>query len=167
MTTNICYRSKLKFPVFFFVLIHFAFTIIMFKLLLLLVVVVGLLASTHAQGQQQQSPKIIHLGTIFPLSHGVSGQVYARDDRIIEIRNLNYDGQAPDAYFWAGTGEKPSITGFPIPDENGAITPLKAYRNANVVLTLPEGKTLRDITYLGLYCRKFQENFGHIKVNVK
>ena len=112
------------------------------------------------------SAKEVFLGQLFGLSHGVGGKIYALDDRTIVLRELNYDGFGPDAYFWAGKG-RPSLTGFKIPDETGSTTPLKKYRNANVRITLPQGKTLRDIDYIGLYCKKFQENFGSIRVNMK
>ena len=127
------------------------------------VVVLFALSIAASNAQQQQE---VHLGDIFPRSHGVSGKVYALDDRTLMIRNLNYDGQGPDAYFWIGTTENPGVTGTPIPDENGSLKPIKGYRNANIVLQLPANKTLRDFKSFGLYCRAFQENFGHIRINV-
>jgi len=115
---------------------------------------------------EAQQAREVFLGEIPTRSHGVSGQVYAIGDRTIAVRNLNYDGQAPDAYFWIGSNEKPDVLGIIVPDEKGSTKPLKGYRNANVVLQLPAGKTLRNIKYFGLWCRAFQENFGHIPINV-
>ena len=105
-----------------------------------------------------------YLGSLSQLSHGVSGEVYAIDSSTIRIRRLNYDGLAPDAFFWVGTTSKPGVTGTPLADEKGSRKPLKAYQNADVVLKLPAGRTLRDIKHIGLWCRKFQVDFGHINL---
>ncbi|XP_027200021.2 protein Skeletor, isoforms B/C-like [Dermatophagoides pteronyssinus] len=116
---------------------------------------------TNAQQQEQEQ----FLGDLPSYDHGVSGKVYAINDRTIILRNLNYDGQAPDAFFWIGTTKKPGVTGQPIPDENGSLKPLKGYRNANITLQLPAGKTLRDIKHFGIWCRAYQIDFGHVKIN--
>ncbi|XP_013778300.1 protein Skeletor, isoforms B/C-like [Limulus polyphemus] len=71
------------------------------------------------------------------------------------------------AFFWAGSTDRPDPTGFIIPDENGLIQPLKAYSNQNLVLKLPDGKTLKDIRWLAVWCRKFRANFGDIYVDSK
>lgn len=114
--------------------------------------------------QQQQSGEVF-LGNLPNLDHGVSGQVYALNDNTLVIRNLNYDGQAPDAYFWVGTSKKPNNLGTAIPDENGSLAPIKGYRNANITLHLPKNKSLKNIKYFGLWCRAFQINFGHVTIN--
>ena len=134
------------------------------KFILLVVLLFVSLATFHqVYGQQQE----VFLGDIIPRSHGVSGKVYALDDQTIVIRELFYDGMGPDAYFWYGirANEKPNNLGSVIPDENGSTKPLKGYRNATVTLRLPPGRSLRNIKTFGLWCRAFQENFGHINVN--
>lgn len=120
---------------------------------------------TVSTAQQQPPSGEVFIGTMFPLSHGVNGAVYAIDERTIRIRNLNYDGQAPDAYFWVGTTSNPNENGTPIPDENGSTSPLKGYRNANVVLHMPAGMTVRDIKHVAIWCKKFKENMGFARVN--
>lgn len=30
---------------------------------------------------------------------------------------------------------------------------------------MPEGKTLRDITYISIWCKKFSVNFGHLELS--
>ncbi|KAI2807340.1 hypothetical protein RDWZM_006050 [Blomia tropicalis] len=142
------------------------------KLLLAIVLLMISIFSSNVNGASQNIPDTpakqeVFLGTIPTRSHGVSGKVYALDDRTIIIRELYYDGQAPDAFFWIGNTDKPGVTGTAVPDENGSMKPLKGYRNAKVKLTLPFGKTIRDIKYFGLWCRAFQENFGHIKVKIR
>lgn len=119
--------------------------------------------------QEKDDNSYQFLGELPTYAHGVTGQVWAdtRDPelRTVRIVNLNYDGTGPDAYFWAGTSAKPDVTGFIIPDENGSKKPLKGYKNADIVLKLPKGKSLRDIKWFSIWCRKFRVNFGDIKLN--
>ena len=109
-----------------------------------------------------------YLGEFPTLAHGVSGQVWIDTTdpelRTVRIVNLNYDGTAPDAFFWAGTTKEPDITGFIIPDENGSKKPLKGYKNADIVLRLPKGRSLRDIKWLSIWCRQYRINFGDVKL---
>ncbi|KPM07881.1 Skeletor-like protein [Sarcoptes scabiei] len=122
------------------------------------------IASIEAQVPQQQTQGI-YLGSLPNLSHGVSGEVYKLDDKTLLLRNLNYDGQAPDAYFWVGTSAKPGVTGSPIPDENGSLAPLKRYHNVDIVLRLPANKSLSKLKTFGLWCKAYSINFGHVKLN--
>ena len=131
----------------------------------IVLLVVGSIGASSAQQQTATSGEVF-IGNLSTLSHGVSGKVYAIDEKTIRIRDLNYDGQAPDAYFWVGNTDKPGVNGRPIPNEKGSTKPLKAYRNADVVLRLPGTMTLRDIKHIGLWCRKFQVNFGFTPVNL-
>ena len=41
-----------------------------------------------------------------------------------------------------------------IPDETGSMEKLGAYMNADVVLTLPEGKTVADVMWLSIWCEQ-------------
>ncbi len=80
-----------------------------------------------------------------------------------------------DAYFYAGSEGAPSGRGFLIPNEKGSDDILKVncnifplfkkknlhknmflsqrYRKRDIVLTLPSGKTLKDIKWLSVWCR--------------
>ncbi|XP_075533298.1 protein Skeletor, isoforms B/C-like [Dermacentor variabilis] len=102
------------------------------------------------------------IGPIKTNAHGFTGNVYAANDYNVIITDLNYDGKGPEAFFWAGTGKEPDDKGHQIPDENGSSAVLKAYKNARVLLTLP--KKITDYQYLGIYCRKFGANFGHVSI---
>lgn len=42
--------------------------------------------------------------------------------------------------------------------------PLAKYTNQNLVLRLPEGKTLRDLSYIAVWCKKVAANFGHLEL---
>jgi hypothetical protein len=97
----------------------------------------------------------------------VAGDVYAVDEQTLFIRNFNYDGQAPDAYFWSSTSAaRPSSQdGFIVPDEKGSTKPLERYVNKDVVLRLPEGKTLREIPWLSIWSRQLKSSAGEIMIN--
>ncbi|GFY52085.1 hypothetical protein TNIN_465451 [Trichonephila inaurata madagascariensis] len=102
------------------------------------------------------------IGAFKTYAHDVEGRVYAVDDRTIYIKGFTYDGQGPDAFFWAGSTSKPDPSGFIIPDEKGKKVPLQAYRDKDLLLRLPDGKTLRNIKWIAVWCRKFYANFGDV-----
>ncbi|GIY08079.1 hypothetical protein CDAR_90811 [Caerostris darwini] len=97
-------------------------------------------------------------------AHDVKGTVFAASENTFFILNFSYDGEGPDAYFWAGTTEKPSPEGFIVPDEFGTKQVLGKYDNQNIAITLPDGKKISDIKWLGVWCRKFAVNFGFIMI---
>ncbi|CAL1280275.1 unnamed protein product [Larinioides sclopetarius] len=104
------------------------------------------------------------IGAFKTFAHDVVGRMYAVDDRTLYIKGFSYDGQGPDAYFWAGSTAKPDATGFIIPDEKGKKVPLAEYRNKDILLRLPAGKTLRNIKWIAVWCRKFSANFGEVTI---
>ncbi|XP_046383111.1 protein Skeletor, isoforms B/C [Ischnura elegans] len=104
------------------------------------------------------------LGKLNTLHHSVSGDVYAVDSRTLHIRDFTYDGEAPDAFFYAGTSKVPSGSGFRIRDEKGTLNVLGKYNKKHVTLTLPEGKTLSNIRWFSVWCREFEVNFADVKI---
>lgn len=104
------------------------------------------------------------IGRFKTFYHEVVGDVYAVDDKTLFIKDFTYDGAGPDAFFWAGNTNKPDTTGTIIPDEKGQTKPLSAYKNKDLVLRLPEGKTIADFKWLSVWCRKFRANFGEISI---
>ncbi|KAJ8920299.1 hypothetical protein NQ315_011960 [Exocentrus adspersus] len=104
---------------------------------------------------------------IDPLSgvHGVSSDsIVIVDAQTLLVPNFSYDGEAPDAKFWAGSGSKPSPRGIRIPDENGKELPLRRYDRKTVVLTLPGDLTVFDIGHFGVWCEQFTVDFGHVLI---
>jgi len=97
--------------------------------------------------------------------HDVRGEVYAVDSRTLFIKGFTYDGQGPDAYFFVGERGRPSERGFRIANEKGSMTKLGRYQREDIVLTLPGGKTLKDIRWLSIWCESFGVNFGDILIN--
>jgi hypothetical protein len=41
---------------------------------------------------------------------------------------------------------------------------LSPYKDQNILLKLPDGKKLKDIRWLAVWCRKFTANFGHVVI---
>ncbi|XP_068238888.1 protein Skeletor, isoforms B/C-like [Palaemon carinicauda] len=110
-----------------------------------------------------------HIGKFSTLHHDVVGDVYAIDNITIYVEGFSYDGEAPDAYFFAGNRTpEPSNRGFIIPDERGRTEVLGPYRNRNLVLRFPKTKkgqrSLNDVQWVSVWCRRFAIDFGHVKV---
>ncbi|XP_017847910.1 protein Skeletor, isoforms B/C [Drosophila busckii] len=106
------------------------------------------------------------IGALTRLHHGVSGDVYAVDSRTIFIKKFNYDGEAPAAYFYVGNTARPSNEGAArLRDERGGTAALtRRYRNKDITLSLPEGKTLRDVKWFSVWCDEFAVNFGDVAI---
>jgi len=105
------------------------------------------------------------IGALKQLHHGVSGYVYAVDSRTLFLRNFNYDGEGPAAYFYVGSAKKIHHNGaIRLRDERGSTGVIKRYRNKDVTLSLPEGKTLRDIKWFAVWCDDFEVNFGDVSI---
>ncbi|XP_043267996.1 protein Skeletor, isoforms B/C [Venturia canescens] len=106
------------------------------------------------------------IGTLTNYAHGISGRAYAVDDTTIFIKGFSYDGTGPDAYFWVGESEMPSPAGdiVPYPEDYVGRDPpvLTAYNNTDIILRLPQGKRIRDIKWLSVWCRRFTVNFGEV-----
>lgn len=108
------------------------------------------------------------MGKLTERLHNVSGQVFAVDEQTLFIKNFNYDGQAPDTYFWSGLkGSTPNSDGFIVPDEKGSTKPLERYQDKDVVLRLPEGKTLREVAWLSIWSRQMRESSGDIAIGTR
>lgn len=105
--------------------------------------------------------KINNLGGV----HGVkSDNIVIVDAQTLLVPNFSYDGEAPDAKFWVGQGERPTPNGLRIPDENGKENPLRRYDHKTIVLTLPDDLTIFDIGHFGVWCEAFTVDFGHVRI---
>lgn len=102
------------------------------------------------------------IGPVTTYAHGFSGDVYAASENSIVIRNLNYDGNGPAAYFWGGFNSELDNHGEQLPNEHGNMDVLKGYQNAQVLLRLP--KKITDYKAIGIYCKKFSADFGNVKI---
>ncbi|XP_025266940.1 protein Skeletor, isoforms B/C isoform X2 [Camponotus floridanus] len=97
--------------------------------------------------------------------HGVNSEpVVIVDAQTLLIPSFSYDGEAPDAKFWIGTGPTPSSQGIRIPDENGKEQPLRRYDRKTIVLTLPGDLTVHQFGHFGVWCEAFAVDFGHVQI---
>ncbi|MEW6999126.1 DM13 domain-containing protein [Colwelliaceae bacterium BS250] len=92
-------------------------------------------------------------------AHDVSGTATIIDNCTITITDFNYDGGGPDVYIYAAINHQyGSDAAFQISDQiNG-----KVFTNETLTLTLPNGKTLNDLTGLSVWCVDFQADFGNL-----
>jgi hypothetical protein len=107
--------------------------------------------STHA--------KVGHSGFFETFAHNVSGKATIIDDCTIEISQFNYDGRGPIVYFYGAkdhdyAGENAFLLGQEL---SGTV-----YSNDQLIIKLPEGKTLDDLTGLSVWCIDFNADFGHM-----
>lgn len=73
--------------------------------------------------------------------------------------------QSPAAYFYVGSTARPGNKGAQrLRDERGSVGVLHRYRNKDITLSLPEGKTLRDIKWFSVWCDDFAVNFGDVSI---
>lgn len=106
-----------------------------------------------------------HISRLSELHHAVSGDVFAVDSRTLFIKGFTYDGEGPAAYFYVGNSRAPTNQGgVRIRDERGGNGVLKRYRNKDITLTLPEGKTLLDIKWFSVWCDEFSVDFGSVVI---
>ncbi|KAJ8687168.1 hypothetical protein QAD02_022962 [Eretmocerus hayati] len=98
-------------------------------------------------------------------SHNVSsGAIVILDSKTISIPELNYDGLGEDTYFWVGVGQRPSTIGSKVPDENGYLEPLHAYKDDDVIIQLPGDMTVFNIQWLSIYDIKTRTSFGYVSI---
>jgi len=111
-----------------------------------------------------------------PKDHGISGEVFVKDEKTLVIKGFSYDGTGPDPFFWAGKSGKPDTVdtadtviitypsdgkSYSYEDENVPILK-RAFTNEEIELTLPGGLKPKEIKWLSVWCRKFKVNFGDI-----
>ncbi|XP_076067531.1 protein Skeletor, isoforms B/C-like [Oratosquilla oratoria] len=109
------------------------------------------------------------VGELSKLHHDVRGKVYAVDNLTIYLKDFYYDGEAPDAYFFAGNKEStPSSRGFIIPNEKFRNDVLGPYKNSNLILRFPVTRkgqrSFSDIQWISVWCKQFGIDFGHVKI---
>lgn len=64
-----------------------------------------------------------------------------------------------------GNSKKPSSQGaIRLRDERGSTAVLRRYHGEDITLSLPEGKTLRDIKWFYVWCDEYSVNFGDVPI---
>jgi len=127
---------------------------------------------------QAASAEKILIGQLSTLAHSVSGEVYALDEKTLMIKDFNYDGAGPDAFFWVSTeGSNPSnvqneaatkILAYPYTDpgyyeyRDQAAPVLPAAANQQITLRLPGEMKVGDLKWLSVWCRRYSVDFGNL-----
>jgi len=136
-----------------------------------------------------------YLGSFNKLTyHPVRGDLYKRDAKTLIIRNFVYDGEGPDAFFVVGKrpmgrnriviNRRDRKDAIPLPYEDSysaysrntsnqrrlryddpKIPVLGRYEGQDIELTLPQGVDADNIRWISLYCRQFNMDFGHVKID--
>merc|ERR1711892_842786 len=117
----------------------------------------------------------VKFGDLSTLQHGVSGDVFALDEKTLVVKKFNYDGVAPDAFFLVGTEgtpgsfaeERTAILAHPFEGNhfeytNGEAPVLGVSVDEDLVLTLPAHIKVSDLKWISVWCRKFSVDFGNL-----
>lgn len=108
-------------------------------------------------GCGSEHPAVGKSADFVTLFHDVSGTLKVIDDCTLEITQFNYDGQGPLVYFYAAAEQQYfSQDAFVI----GPLLTGTEYRDDQVLLNLPIGKSLDDFNSLSVWCIDFAVNFG-------
>jgi len=125
----------------------------------MIIIVYALCAIVVTRGEEYRGK---HIGKLNSYHHQVSGDVYAVDKYTLFLSGFNYDGNGPDTFFWAGATNRPGPQGFIVSDEHGKTNVLGRYFNKDFTLTLPGGKTLKEIKWFAIYDLSSQNAFGDV-----
>merc|ERR1712110_686091 len=121
----------------------------------------------------------VELGPFQNTQHGVRGKVYKADNSTINIKYFDYDGTAPDAFFWVGTeGTPETVTDFSttkiLADSkhsyeytdtaNNKHYILKRSDKKDITLTLPSPMTVDSLRWISVWCRQERQNFGTVYI---
>jgi hypothetical protein len=133
---------------------------------------VALLLLAAAAIAQDDHDGGVLIGNISTRVHGVKGQVFALDEKTILLKNFEYDGQGPDAFFWVGTTKLPGPVGTILPypfdgkffayDDDTAPVLKRFDGSKDVKLTLPDDLKVTDLKWFSVWCRRFTVNFGDL-----
>jgi len=115
---------------------------------------------------------LVKVGDFTNKAHGIGGQVFAKDEKTLVIKDFTYDGAGPDAFFWVGKSGKPSRVGTILPhpfkgkfyeyeDESAPILTGR-FNQEEITLTLPDDLKATELKWLSVWCRKFAVNFGDV-----
>jgi hypothetical protein len=119
--------------------------------------------SLNAYASEGRCPKthakVGYSGTFNTLAHNVSGMATIVDDCTIKITEFSYDGGGPLVYFYAAIDHKyENNEAFAI----GSQLQGQSYNTAELSITLPDGKSLDDLTGLSVWCADFNADFGNV-----
>ena len=103
--------------------------------------------------------KVGYSGFFTTLAHNVAGKAEIIDNCTIKISQFSYDGGGPEVYFYGSIDhdyQGESAFGF-----SGKLSGT-VYNDGEIILSLPNGKTLDDLNGLSVWCVDFNANFGEV-----
>ena len=78
--------------------------------------------------------------------------------------HCSYTGEAPDAFFYVGTGGRPETagsSGVRVQYPAGSDSPLGSFSSQDLEFSLPAGVGGQEVTWVSVWCRAYTINFGH------
>ena len=117
------------------------------------------------------SSQEISLGSFTERAHNVNGELFALSERVLEIRNFEYDGLGPAVYFWIDTSPTPTAGGMGLASPwNEPACAMQLTQAADgmetVIVELPEGSSVADFAggSFSIWCEAFSANFGEVVI---
>lgn len=114
----------------------------------------------------------VKVGNFANYAHGISGDVFVKDEKTLVIKGFTYDGAGPDAFFWVGTSDKPDSVGTILPypfegqfyhyEDRSAPILDRRFDNEEITLTIPDDVKMSDLKWMSVWCRQFAVNFGDV-----
>jgi len=126
------------------------------------------------ENDEEHKRNLTKLGSFSTIHYGVSGDVYEANSSTILLKNFKYKGGAPAAYFVVGSSGKPdnqnadAILPYPFEGKHYSYSepdipdiPSSAAEDENIRLVLPPHIKVNQLTWLSVFCRTFNVDFGH------
>ncbi len=103
--------------------------------------------------------KVGSSGFFETLAHNVAGKATIIDNCTIKISQFDYDGGGPKVYFYAGIAHAyDSVNAFNVSQNiSGSV-----FQNGELLLRLPNDKSLDNLDGLSVWCTDFNADFGHM-----
>uniref|UniRef100_T1ISN1 Protein Skeletor n=1 Tax=Strigamia maritima TaxID=126957 RepID=T1ISN1_STRMM len=110
-----------------------------------------------------EPPSFQTIKPILGVSNAVSSDpVVVIDSKSLKIPNFSYDGAGLEVYFWIGKGAQPNKEGKKIPDENGYLSPIGAYKDMTIILEFPGNLTVNDNNWLSIWDAAKGKSYGSV-----
>jgi Electron transfer DM13 len=97
-----------------------------------------------------------YTGTLSSLDGGLEGTVTVIDTNTLEVMDFTIEDASAPALYWWGSETEALSEGFRI--SNARVT--DAVMGVDLMVSLDAGKTTADFTVVGLWCERFDLNFG-------
>ena len=75
-----------------------------------------------------------------------------------------YDGMGTDTYFFVGSSKEPSERGTLVPDETGKTNLLRQYMGEDILISVPDDKTIPEFKWLAVWDVQEQKSYGDVQI---